>query len=307
MMLNPILLTRRAPAAALIIFVLCAARTIATAQDSTSGKLSFDVASIKRNLSGAPGYRASSNFPLGPGESYSPSGGRLSATNFGVSSFIAFAYKLTSRQSQALQSEMPKWANEERFDVEARAAGDATKDQMRLMMQSLLADRFKLVVHRETHEGPVFALVLAKPGQTGPQLHVHSSDSPACGAFTLSAAARNADGSPTACDVFLTLVDSDRVHTSARNVSMAMIAGAMPLPGMGTLDRPVVDQTGLSGTFDFSIDCAPEGAAGPSVQANETEPTFLEALKDQLGLKLESTTAQIETLHIDHIEEPSPN
>ncbi|HXA56247.1 MAG TPA: TIGR03435 family protein [Candidatus Acidoferrum sp.] len=269
--------------------------------------MNFDVASIKRNTSGAPAYRASSNFPLGMGDSYSPNGGLFTATNFGVSAFIQFAYRLSSRETQALQSQLPKWANEERFDIEARAGSEATKDQMRLMMQSLLADRLKLAVHTETREGPVFALVLAKPGQTGPQLHRHSSNSPACGTFTLSASARQADGTPTACDVFLTLVDSEHVHTGARNVSMAMIAGAMPLPGMGTLDRPVVDQTGLSGTFDFSIDCAPEAAAGPSVQSPETPPTFLEALKDQLGLKLESTTAKIETLYIDHIEEPSPN
>jgi uncharacterized protein (TIGR03435 family) len=304
---NLTLIRRTSPLTnALIIFALCLTPIVATPQSSTNSKLSFEVASLKRNTSGAPAYRASSNFPLGPGDSYPPNGGLLSATNFDVSTFIQFAYRLTSREKQALQSQLPKWANQERFDAEARAAGNATKDQMRSMMQSLLADRFKLVVHSETHEGPVFALVLAKAGEPGPQLRAHSSASQACGTFTLSASARQADGTPTACDVFLTLVDSDHVHTSARNVSMAMIAGAMPLPGMGTIDRPVVDQTGLTGTFDFTIDCAPEGA-GPNVQSNEAAPTFLEAIKDQLGLKLNSTTAQITTIYIDHIEEPSPN
>jgi uncharacterized protein (TIGR03435 family) len=276
-------------------------------EKAAGGKLAFDVASVKQNTSGAPAYRASSNFPLGLGDSYPPNGGLFSATNFSVSVYIGFAYKLTPHETNTLQSALPKWANEERFDIEARASASATKDEMRLMMQSLLADRFKLVLHRETREGPVFALVLAKPGNIGPNLHVDSSGSKACGGYTLSPSARSADGMPSACDVFLTLIDADRAQTSARNVTMEMIAGALPFPGMGSFDRPVVDRTGLGGTFDFTINFAPEGTPGATIQTDTSASSPIEALRDQLGLKLDSSTGTTETLFIDRIEEPSPN
>ena len=275
----------------------------AQASQAAGGKMSFEVASVKLDKDGRP-Y---SNFPLGPGNSYSANGGLLSATDMPVSLYIGFAYGLTTYQRQALDAQLPKWAKEERFDIQARAGTNSTKDQMRMMMRTLLADRFKLVAHTETHQGPVFALVLAKPGEVGPQLHLRSSASPPCAAFTLSASARSADGSPTACDVFLSLVDTGHIKTSARNVTLQMIAWAMPLPGMPRLDRPVVDDTGLTGNYDFSIESAPETTTAPDAKSGEPEPTFLEALKDQLGLKLVSKTGDVSTIVVDHIEEPTPN
>ncbi|HKQ87829.1 MAG TPA: TIGR03435 family protein, partial [Candidatus Acidoferrales bacterium] len=231
----------------------------------------------------------------------------LSAVDMPVSIYIGFAYGLTTYQRYALDGQLPKWAKEERFDIQARADTNATKDQMRLMMRSLLAERFKFAAHTETHEGPVFALVLEKPGEAGPQLHLRSGDSAPCGTFTLSASARSPDGSPTACDVFLSLVDTGHIKTSARNVTLQMIAWAMPFPGMPALDRPVVDETGLAGNYDFSIESAPETTTAPDTKSGEPGPTFLEALKDQLGLKLVSKTGEVSTLVIDHIEEPTPN
>ena len=287
---------------------LCAAFIVVTlshaqAPQSGGGKMSFEVASIKQDKGGHP-Y---SNFPLGPGNSYSDNGGLLSANDMPVSIYIGFAYGLSTYQRYALDAQLPKWAKEERFDIQARAATNTTKDQMRLMMRSLLAARFRFAAHTETHEGPVFALVLAKPREVGPQLHLRSSDSPPCGAFTLSPSARSADGSPMACDVFLSLVDTGHIKTSARNVTLQMIAAAMPLSGMPALDRPVVDETGLTGNYDFSIESVPESTTAPETKSAEPGPTFLEALQDQLGLKLVSKTGEVTTLVIDHIEEPTPN
>ncbi len=287
---------------------LCAAfitGTLSRAQapQMASGRMSFEVASVKQDKDG----HAYSNFPLGPGNRYSANGGLLSARDMPISIYIGFAYALTTYQRYALDAQLPKWAKEERFDIQARADTNATKDEMRLMMRSLLADRFRLAAHTETHEGPVFALVLANPGEVGPQLHLRSSDSAPCGAFTLSASARSADGSPTACDVFLSLVDTGHIKTSARNVNLQMIAWAMPFPGMPTLDRPVIDETGLTGNYDFSIESVPESTTAPDAKSGEPGPTFLEALQDQLGLKLVSSTGAIHTLIIDHIEEPTPN
>jgi len=270
--------------------------------------MSFDVASVKRNMSGLPpsGDKVNSNFSLGPADSYSANGGLFSTTNLALVSYIGFAYKLTGNQTQSLGSQLPKSMRGDRFDIEAHASANATKDQMRLMMQSLLADRFKLVVHTEKRQLPIFALVLEKPGKTGPELRPHSDDPP-CSAFTLASSARFADGSPAACGVFLTLLDTQRAHTSARNVTLSLIAGGLPFPGMGAFDRVVVDQTGLSGNFDFTVEYTPEGTPAPSVQTDEPGLTFLEALRDQIGLKLESTTGFVDVLLVDHIEEPSAN
>jgi len=100
--------------------------------------------------------------------------------------FIIFAYNLTGTQELAIRfnfwsgtsSNVPKWAADERFDIEARSEDTPmpTKDQVRQMMRSLLEDRFKLAVHMETRQVPVFALVLDKPGTTGPQLRQHAAD-----------------------------------------------------------------------------------------------------------------------------------
>src|SRR5439155_25643923 len=89
-----------------------------------------------------------------------------------------FAYKL----GQAELPGLPAWVYADRFDIEARAEGNPTKDQMRRMMQALLADRFKLTTHIETQAKPALNLVLAKTGRTGPQLQVHSEKNESCSA-----------------------------------------------------------------------------------------------------------------------------
>jgi bla regulator protein blaR1 len=280
-------------------------------QTAAGGKMAFDVASVKQNSSSDP---PRANFPLGPGDSYSPNGGLFSATNSQLSVFIGFAYKLTPGQSQSLQSQLPKWAIANRFDIQARAPANTTKDQMRLMMQSLLVDRFKLGVHTETRRLPVFVLVLVKPGQPGPQLVPHSPDSPPCTPFTSTGtgpapAATLANGFPAACGVFLTNLETGRIHTSARNVTMSLIASSLTAFPF-KVDRPVSDGSGLSGVFDLSIEFVPDAPIklnGETALPDESGTTFLEALKDQLGLKLESQTGPVDVIVVDHVEEPSPN
>ena len=97
-----------------------------------------------------------------------------------------------------------------------------------------------------------------------------------------------------------------RSRLGARNVTMAAIVS--PLDPYGHLGRPVLDQTGLSGKFDFSLEFVPQPQApAPEAQPEPTGPTFLEALRDQLGLELKSTSQAVEVVVIDHIEEPTPN
>ena len=117
------------------------------------------------------------NIPgLGAMDAFSPTGGLLQATNQPFLQYLIFAYKLTSNQALSVFNQFPKWADNNRYDIEARASGNPTKDQFRLMMQSLLTDRFKLVVHYETKRQAVFGLVFAKPGKIGPKLRLHPAD-----------------------------------------------------------------------------------------------------------------------------------
>src|SRR5580704_13057466 len=132
-------------------------------QTAAGGKMAFDVASVKQNTTAPSNTTISSNIPLGPQDLFSPTGGLLSATNWPLFQYLIFAYKLTPNQVRDVQSQQPKWASSDRFDIQARVGGNPTKDQFRLMMQALLADRFKLAVHPETPQLPVFALALEKP------------------------------------------------------------------------------------------------------------------------------------------------
>jgi uncharacterized protein (TIGR03435 family) len=201
-------------------------------QTRAGARMSFEVASVKRDA----GPFRSPNFPLDAGEAYAVTGGRFSA-DFGLPTYISFAYKLslTQEQRQAMIAHLPKWVAEDRFDIQARAANsNPTKDQMRLMMQALLAERFKLTVHFETQETPVLALVLVKPGQTGPKLRPHA-EGPPCDA------APPADVFPPRCNVMMLNMNTGRAEGGSRDTTLRLIADA--LPSMGRLARPVVDRT----------------------------------------------------------------
>lgn len=288
-------------------------------EKAAGGKMSFDVASVKQNQSGeSPANNVPrSNFPLNNQDSYYATGGLLSATNYRLDNFIGFAYKLTPTQIESVRSQLPKWATTGLYDVQARAPGNPTKDQMRLMTRSLLADRFKLAAHREIRQGPVLAFALVKAGETGPQLKSHSNDAP-CADISPPVAPGTppspppalANGMPAACGALRTLLGPRGYRVSARNVTLAQFAGYLPGAPMNSLDRPLLDRTGLQGTFDLTLEWKPDmpiNLNGANYAFAESAETFLEALKDQLGLKLVSTTGPIDTLIIDHIEMPSPN
>jgi uncharacterized protein (TIGR03435 family) len=291
------------------------------AMEAAGIKMSFDVASVKPNKSGD--RSRSSNVPLEPLARYSPTGGLFSATNYSLVAYLSWAYDMTGDQMLHLMSELPSWAVSDSsgsFDIEARAQGNPTKAQMQLMMQSLLADRFKLVVHTETKQAPVYALVLSKPGKTGPQLRPHVDDgscsaaTPAPGAATPKSATSSADLPPVCSTGIVGMPPSapGRLRMGARNVTIGMLADFLPLTNAkfsSRVDRPVLDRTGLSGNFDFSIEFVLEfdGPPPPNFQPDPSGPTFLEALQEQLGLKLVPQTGPVDVIVIDHVEEPSPN
>ena len=154
-------------------------------QKAAGGHQEFDVASVREDKTGAPSH---SNFSLDNGNAWftvsqkdvlAPNGTLFSAISVPLLHYITFAYKLSGTEELALRMDywagldlhVPDWVRNDRYDIEARTSEPATKDQMRLMMQSLLAERFKLAVHWEAREVPVFVLALATPGTPGP----HSS------------------------------------------------------------------------------------------------------------------------------------
>jgi uncharacterized protein (TIGR03435 family) len=248
-------------------------------------------------------------FALDAGPSYRFTGGHFSAT-FQLITYITFAYRMTlaPEQRRAVMASLPKWAASDMFDIEARAAtGYPTKDQMRLMVRSLLEERFHLAVHFETPMVPIFELRQAKTGRPGPKL-VPREDSQVC---SDEPAENNGRRAPP-CENFMMLRRPGGMSTAgSRNMTMEMLAGAIPT--FGAVSRPVVDRTGLEGRrFDFTLEWMPEtnGSPVPNVDLTPQDPTgpsFLDALREQLGLKLEPGRAAIRVLVVDHVERPSAN
>jgi uncharacterized protein (TIGR03435 family) len=278
---------------------------IDSGQKAAPTRMEFEVASVKQNISDLP-QRPYSNFPMGFGDIYSSNGGHLIARNWPFFFYLQFAYKMTDGQVEAAMEQVPDWTKTARFDIEAKVEGDPTKDQMRLMMQSLLAERFNLKIHHETRQVPVFVLVLAKPGKRGPKLVPHPASDTSCSnapSVPEPAAARTVVGGfPVTCGVLENLPPSfpGSFAWGYRNATMATIASQMMSFGM--LDRPVIDQTGLTGNYDFRIQFTPES---PGFDA--PGPTFIEALKEQAGLKLVPGKRPIDIIIVDHLERPTEN
>ena len=178
----------------------------------------------------------------------------------------------------------PKWVDQDRFYIEATAATPADDHELMLMLQTLLADRFKLVFHREQRTIPGYRLVL---GKSGLKSQASAPDSGSAG-------------------------DSRRGRIDAKGYSMAQLS----LKLAEALKLPVLDATGVAGKFDFKLEWTPDDmqAKPPSVEqraGNPLEagagPSIFEALQEQLGLKLESGKFPAEVLVIDSVEKPSEN
>jgi uncharacterized protein (TIGR03435 family) len=290
-----------------------AARGTSDWEKAAGGEQSFDVASIREDKSENDQV---SNVPLGPGDVFQPIHGFFSASNYPLIVYIRFAYKMTDNQSTAFQSQLPSWVMADRFDIQARVAGNPTRDQVRLMMQGLLRDRFKFAVHYETKQVPVFALELVKAGRPGPMLRPHAGGE--CSkAYALDDTSEHMESAavagmfPTVCGGGVGMVPSapSRRKMGARDVTLEFFATS--ISGIGSLGRPVLDKTGLTGTFDFALEWTPESdeqkPSGADPAPDASRLPFVEALKEQLGLKLKPERGPVDFLVFDHIERPSPN
>jgi uncharacterized protein (TIGR03435 family) len=201
---------------------------------------------------------------------------RFSVIHASLSDLLKFAYGL--QQSQIAKAQ--DWVNSENYDISAEPDGEGEPSikQWQSMVKKLMADRFQLGFHFEKREQTVFVLTVVK---TGPKLTGSQSDPSASGGMGF--------GPPG--------------HFGATNATMADIAEAL---GQGALNRPVVDQTGLTGRFDLRLTWTPDGSQSATESA-DAPPDFFTAIQEELGLKLVSTKAPVDVLIIDHVERPSAN
>jgi uncharacterized protein (TIGR03435 family) len=250
-----------APTSALAVGVLVAAGLFAQTPPA------FEVASIRVHV-------------LGSGDRGGPpiAGNRLMLTG-NLNQLIMYAYDLKSYQL----SGGPSWATHastdgDYYDISAKAEGTETLTQSRArkLLQTLLADRFQLRLHREMREMPVYALVV---GKAGPKFKASAPDAT----------------SRMVSSVSLTTITS--TFTKSQMDSLARVLSS-------AADRPVLDQTRLTGFYDYKLEFARDPAAAA---AESSASSIYAAVQDQLGLKLEPQKGSIEVLVIDHAERPSEN
>jgi len=265
------------------------------AQQQAATPIPFEVASVKANKSTErPGLQA---LP----------GGTLTIKNFPLSILVMTAYNLPFSATERV-SDVPKWAESERFDIEAKAAPGAipaglsekqSNDKVMLMLQSVLADRFRMTTHWETRQESVYSLTVGKNGLRLPKAKIEEKDCPAVPTPTESC--------------HKPMVGQGRgIHGKAIDIA-DLVDGLQYYT-----DQPVIDNTGFKGLFDIDTEGwvpmrprpGPPAGAEPSAEdrafADPARPTLQQVL-DKVGLKLESTKGPVQILVIDHIERPSEN
>lgn len=248
----------------------------------------FEVVSVKPNA--AVDGRGS----MGP-----QPGGRFAMVNGTVISLINLAYGLTS--DDAIVG-LPGWVRSARYDVNAKAdEPDVSFDRMRLMLQALLADRFKFVAHAEMQEQPTYALVLARPdGRLGPNLRLAKVD---CDDLMAQVAIGKAKLTPpSATGQVPPCVMRNRLGTFHSGGVTMKVAATVLYPAVR---RVIIDKTGLAGYYEFELDYAPP----PSPQDTEPSPlaSVFTAVEEQLGLKLVPERNPVPVLVVDRIERLTPD
>jgi uncharacterized protein (TIGR03435 family) len=267
---------------------------------SAGGDPAFEVASVKPNKS------SDGRVMLG----FQP-GGRVNATNVPLRLLIRYAYQIQDFQLAGT----PDWIGSERFDVVAKAEGDVPPPQpfgppspLLLMMRTLLAERFKLAVHREMRELPIYALIVARTdGKLGPQLKASTTD---CAAVLAAARGPGGPSAPPA--------PGQRPQCGISLAPGRLGGGGFPLSQLAAtlstfVQRVVVDRTGLTGNFDFELtwtpDQLPQGppppGAPPLPAIDPNGPSIYTAVQEQLGLKLDSQRGPVDVLVVDHVERPT--
>jgi uncharacterized protein (TIGR03435 family) len=268
-------------------------------------KLSFEVASLRP---AAPGVNATTNLDLDPSDYFRYTGGPIT-TSGSLINYLIFAYKIQDRsQADFVYKQLPAWSQQE-YVLRATTESKPTKDQLRLMVQSLLADRFHLKLHTELRDQPIYALVVDH--QPAPGLTPAPDDGLCTRPFDQPKQPPHPKVLGRSCQLFI-LRKGDLRQAHMNDYTVDQIAGNLVLASLGALDpRPVLDKTGLSGSYDFVIEFLPpkRHTSETATDAPDEEPgaTFEDALRQQAGLKLVKQTGDVPVLIVDHVEPPSDN
>jgi len=236
-----------------------------------------------------------------------PTNGRLTAAGATLKTLICVAYGISDFQVLG----GPDWIENDRYDVEA-SPGSALEEQLqkmksddntrakRQMLQALLADRFKLTLHHDTKQLPIYALVVSKGGS---KLHESKPD----------------DANPDPANESLHPTKKGMVRMSFQSTSFEMTATGMSMDGLARqlasqLHSTVQNETAIKGIYDFTLhftpDDAPMDASGGGANANLSDnsgTSIFAAVQDQLGLKLESKKGPVDVVVVDHVDKPSDN
>lgn len=280
----------------LLLTIIAAAGASALAQTPPTRSLpTFEAASVKQNTSPESDFGVSGPRP-----------GGFTTTNAPLDLIIVYAFG--TRTDQVLN--LPPWTHTERFDIVTKYPDGAVADpqQVMLMVQALLAERFHLKTHTETREVSAYSLVVARrDGRLGPKLTPNTTD---CAAYLAERRAAgqivraNGTGDPPLCSP---MVSSNQfIKASAKPIDNLAAAIAQ------RVGRPVINKTGLTGNFDINLEWSPELSAalgstnGRSAFPNDGVP-LVTAVQEQLGLKLESTRAPSQFIVIDQVEHLIPD
>jgi uncharacterized protein (TIGR03435 family) len=262
---------------------LCLCTACATYAQTADAPPAFEVASVKVSARGEPRDILGAVIPLsmrgGPGSS---DPGQISFTSASLKTIIVSAYGVRRYQVSG-----PDWLEAGGYDIVAKLPPNTSREQVRLMLQKLLAERFGLTLHHEKRELPVYTLVVAR---NGPKMKVSQADPDDGGTW----------GPWNGNARWVT------PHTTVMDIADFLSA---------RLDRPVIDMTGLTAKYDFTLYWAEENmrartatARNTGTEAAEPAPTIFAAVQDQLGLRLERSTRTMDMLVIDHVEKtPTEN
>ena len=244
------------------------------------------MASLKPNDSGRPGFGIA---PL--------PGGKLNATNISLKRLIAVAYSVTDFQIFGNVD----WLESQRYDLTARAAGPAPLPEMRLMLRSLLADRFQLKLHKDTREMRNYTLMAARPGSAGGPGLVEAPNGECSTAVTPQPALANGTG----CG----LVNLGGGWMRGQRGRMSQVADRLS----ALLGLTVLDKTELTGYYDITMTWTPDPEmerlmTGERPVVNDTSgPSLFAALQQQLGLRLVAGKGPVEVIVIDSAQKASGN
>lgn len=236
----------------------------------------FEVASVKKSHLPPP----APGTPFGV--QFSADGGRLTYKNATLRIILTWAYAVKPDQIIG-----PAWLDSERYEINATVPPGANKEQVKVMTQNLLAERFKLTLHREAKAVPVYELVV---GKNGTKLALSKEEPPA-----------PINGHNTG---MIRRVTDGQVRIAAKAQTISELTGALE----NQLGRRVIDKTGLIGRYDFNLNFAQDMFAPSGAAKDDTGPSVFSAVQNQLGLKLEKRTGSLDVLIVDHADKvPTEN